>query len=410
MAVLSGYFRPKVAFVTGITGQDGSYLSELLLEKGYQVHGLVRSTASRREALSKPLRPGLTIHLGDMSDLGSLVQILGSIKPDEIYHLAAQSHVAVSFDTPLQTSDTNAMGTLRLLEAMRMLGLDKSTKFYNACSSEVFGSDMPAPQTEETTFHPVSPYAVTKLFQYWTTVNFREAYGFHASNGILFNHESPRRGTTFVTRKITTQVALIACGKLDFFSLGNLDAVRDWGHAKDYMQGVYLMLQQPVGGDYVLSSGKSYSVRDFVEAAFKVIGVNIEWAGTGVDEVGIDSASGTIRVKVNPEFYRPLDNQNLLGSAAKAKKVLGWKPTYSFEALVEEMVLCDVDAVNTGRIFSNSYLDWVVSKAENGNGVAIHSPSKSVGEAHSVTTNSDGPEKITLADVEGLDAEGTTRV
>ncbi|KAK7593178.1 hypothetical protein V3481_004270 [Fusarium oxysporum f. sp. vasinfectum] len=202
MAVLNGYFRPKVAFVTGITGQDGSYLSELLLEKGYEVHGLVRSTASRREALSKPLRPGLTMHLGDMSDLGRLVQILGSIKPDEIYHLAAESHVAVSFDTPLQTSDTNAMGTLRLLEAMRMLGLDKSTKFYNACSSEVFGSDMPAPQTEETSFHPVSPYAVTKLFQYWTTVNFREAYGFHASNGILFNHESPRRGTTFVTRKM----------------------------------------------------------------------------------------------------------------------------------------------------------------------------------------------------------------
>ncbi|SCO82694.1 related to GDP-mannose 4,6-dehydratase [Fusarium oxysporum] len=409
MAVLNGYFRPKVAFVTGITGQDGSYLSELLLEKGYEVHGLVRSTASRREALSKPLRPGLTMHLGDMSDLGRLVQILGSIKPDEIYHLAAQSHVAVSFDTPLQTSDTNAMGTLRLLEAMRMLGLDKSTKFYNACSSEVFGSDMPAPQTEETSFHPVSPYAVTKLFQYWTTVNFREAYGFHASNGILFNHESPRRGTTFVTRKITTQVALIACGKLDFFSLGNLDAVRDWGHAKDYMQGVYLMLQQPVGGDYVLSSGKSYSVRDFVEAAFKVIGVNIEWTGTGLDEVGIDSASGKIRVKVNPKFYRPLDNQNLLGSAAKAKKVLGWKPTYSFEALVEEMVLCDVEAVNTGRIFSNSYLDWVVGNAESGNGVVKHSPSKSVGEAHSVTTNSDGPEKISLADVEGLDAEVTTQ-
>ncbi|ENH72333.1 GDP-mannose 4,6 dehydratase [Fusarium oxysporum f. sp. cubense race 1] len=385
MTVLNGYFRPKVAFVTGITGQDGSYLSELLLEKGYEVHGLVRSTASRREALSKPLRPGLTMHLGDMSDLGRLVQILGSIKPDEIYHLAAESHVAVSFDTPLQTSDTNAMGTLRLLEAMRMLGLDKSTKFYNACSSEVFGSDMPAPQTEETSFHPVSPYAVTKLFQYWTTVNFREAYGFHASN------------------------ALIACGKLDFFSLGNLDAVRDWGHAKDYMQGVYLMLQQPVGGDYVLSSGKSYSVRDFVEAAFKVIGVNIEWTGTGLDEVGIDSASGKIRVKVNPKFYRPLDNQNLLGSAAKAKKVLGWKPTYSFEALVEEMVFCDVEAVNTGRIFSNSYLDWVVGNAESGNGVVKHSPSKSVGEAHSVTTNSDGPEKISLADVEGLDAEVTTQ-
>ncbi|KAI7763807.1 hypothetical protein LZL87_012705 [Fusarium oxysporum] len=398
--------------VLGITGQDGSYLSELLLEKGYQVHGLVRSTASRREALSKPLRPGLTIHLGDMSDLGRLVQILGGIKPDEIYHLAAQSHVAVSFDTPLQTSDTNAMGTLRLLEAMRMLGLDKSTKFYNACSSEVFGSDMPAPQTEETSFHPVSPYAVTKLFQYWTTVNFREAYGFHASNGILFNHESPRRGTTFVTRKITTQVALIACGKLEFFSLGNLDAVRDWGHAKDYMQGVYLMLQQPVGGDYVLSSGKSYSVRDFVEAAFKVIGVNIEWSGTGLDEVGIDTVSGKTRVKVNPEFYRPLDNQNLLGSATKAKKVLGWKPTYSFEALVEEMVLCDVEAVDTGRIFSNSYLDWVVGKAENGNGDLGRSVSKaqeSVGDAHSVATNSDGPEKISLADVEGLDGEVTTQ-
>ncbi|KAL7782541.1 GDP-mannose 4,6-dehydratase [Trichoderma afarasin] len=413
MAVMSGFFRPKVAFITGITGQDGSYLSEILLEKGYEVHGLVRSSASRREALNRPLRPRLTIHFGDMSDVGRLVQILGNIKADEIYHLAAQSHVAVSFDTPIQTNDTNAMGTLRLLEAMRMLGMDRTTKFYNACSSEVFGSDMPAPQTEETPFHPVSPYAVSKQFQYWITVNFREAYGFHASNGLLFNHESPRRGTTFVTRKITTQVALIACGQLDSFQLGNLDAVRDWGHAKDYMQGVYLMLQQPVGGDYALASGQAHSIRDFVEAAFRVIGVKIEWSGTGLDEVGVDSVSGKIRVKVHPDFYRPLDNQNLLGSAAKAKRVLGWTPTYTFEALVEEMVLCDIEAVNTGRIFSNSNLDWVVGESQNAeslengivsnghkNGPARLNP---FGEVQTLAVNdersSDGAEKISLTDV-----------
>ncbi|KAL6823686.1 GDP-mannose 4,6-dehydratase [Trichoderma camerunense] len=413
MAVMSGFFRPKVAFITGITGQDGSYLSEILLEKGYEVHGLVRSSASRREALNRPLRPGLTIHFGDMSDVGRLVQILGNIKADEIYHLAAQSHVAVSFDTPIQTNDTNPMGTLRLLEAMRMLGMDRTTKFYNACSSEVFGSDMPAPQTEETPFHPVSRYAVSKQFQYWITVNFREAYGFHASNGLLFNHESPRRGTTFVTRKITTQVALIACGQLDSSQLGNLDAVRDWGHAKDYMQGVYLMLQQPVGGDYALASGQAHSVRDFVEAAFRVIGVKIEWSGAGLDEVGVDSVSGKIRVKVNPDFYRPLDNQNLLGSAAKAKRVLGWTPTYTFEALVEEMVLCDIEAVNTGRIFSNSNLDWVVGESQNAessdNGIMSHGHKKGsarlnpFGEVQTLAVNDegspDGAEKISLTDV-----------
>ncbi|TPX20295.1 hypothetical protein DIZ76_016183 [Coccidioides immitis] len=251
MAIIK--LKPKVAFITGITGQDGSYLCEILLEKGYEVHGLVRPTPQRQQALSHPLRHGVTLHFGDMSCFETLLQILGSIKPDEIYHLAAQSHVV-----------------------MRALKLESTTRFYNASTAELFGSETTAPQTEETPFHPVSPYAVSKQFQFWATVNFREAYGFHASNGILFNHESPRRGTNFVTRKITSQVALIACGLSDCFELGNLNAVRDWGHAKDYMRGVHLMLQQPTGGDYVLASGQAYSVREFVEAAFQVIGVKID--------------------------------------------------------------------------------------------------------------------------------------
>ncbi|KFZ01248.1 hypothetical protein V500_00832 [Pseudogymnoascus sp. VKM F-4518 (FW-2643)] len=354
--------KPKVAFITGIAGQDGSYLCEILLGKGYEVHGLVRPSSQRRQALNRPLRPGVTLHFGDMSDLGCLIQILGGIKVDEVYHLAAQSHVGVSFQTPISTTDTNAVGTLRLLEAMRILKLGETTRFYNAASAELYGSDMPAPQTEETPFHPVSPYAVSKQFQFWTTVNFREAYGFHASNGILFNHESPRRGTTFVTRKITSQVAMIASGLSDSFELGNLNAVRDWGHAKDYMRGVYLILQQPEGGDYVLASGKAYSVRQFVEAAFRVIGVEIKWSGTGVAEVGFDSVTSKVRVRVNAEFYRPLENANLLGSAAKARLVLGWEPEYNLESLVEEMVLSDIKAVKTGKIFANSWLDWLADE------------------------------------------------
>ncbi|KAJ5205480.1 GDP-mannose 4-6-dehydratase [Penicillium cf. griseofulvum] len=330
---------PKVAVITeaAISGQDGSYLCELLLEKGYEVHGLVRPSAQRQQTLNRPLRQGVTLHYGDMSDLGRLIQILSSIGDiDEIYHLAVQSHVGVSFETLLSTSDTNAMGNLRLLEAMRVLDLGKTTRFYNAGTSELYGSDMPAPQTEETPFHPVSPYSTAKQFQYWTTVNFREAYGFHASNGILFNHESPRRGTTFVTRKIATQVALIACGLLESFELGNLNAVRDWGHAKDYMRGAHLILQQPKAGDYVLASGQAYSVRQFVEAAFQIIGVQIEWSGTGLDEIGTDSDTSKVRVRVNPTYYRTLENETLLGSAAKAQRVLGWQPKYTFHNLVEE--------------------------------------------------------------------------
>ncbi|KAM5446303.1 putative GDP-mannose 4,6-dehydratase [Microsporum audouinii] len=361
MAIIN--LKPKVAFITGITGQDGSYLCEHLLEQGYEVHGLVRPTAQRQQALNRPMRHGVALHFGDMLGFDNLLQILGDIRPDEIYHLAAQSHVGISFDMPLLTCDINALGTLRLLEAIRMLGLEKTTRFYNASTSELFGTEIAAPQTEDTPFHPVSPYAVSKQFQFWTTVNFREAYGFHASNGILFNHESPRRGTNFVTRKITTQVALIACGLSECFELGNLNAVRDWGHAKDYMRGVHLMLQQPAGGDYVLASGHAYSVRDFVEAAFQVVGVKIEWSGTGIAEHGIDPKTLKVRVKVNPEFYRPLDNETLHGSAAKARKVLGWEPKYTFKELVEEMVLSDIEAVKADKIFSTTNLDWLIPKS-----------------------------------------------
>ncbi|KAI8631475.1 hypothetical protein F5Y19DRAFT_423892 [Xylariaceae sp. FL1651] len=365
--------KAKVAFITGITGQDGSYLTEILLEKGYEVHGLVRPSSQRRQALNHPLRHGVTLHYGDMTDSGTLLQILSGITVDEVYHLAAQSHVGVSFETPLLTCDINALGTLRLLEALRILGLEKKVKFYSAVTSELFGNDAPAPQTEDTPFHPVSPYAVAKQFQFGITANFREAYGFHASNGILFNHESPRRGTTFVTRKITSQVALIACGLSEGFELGNLNATRDWGHAKDYMEGVYLMLQQPEGGDYVLATGQASSVRQFVEAAFKVIGTTIEWSGEGISEVGTEAGTGKVRVRVNPKFYRPVENEDLLGSAAKAKAALGWEPKYTLESLVEEMVLADIELVKNGRIFSNTYLDWLVDESENTESSGINS-------------------------------------
>ncbi|KAI1261794.1 hypothetical protein F5Y18DRAFT_440189 [Xylariaceae sp. FL1019] len=357
---LSQTSKPKVAFITGITGQDGSYLCEILLEKGYEVHGLVRPSSHRRQALNHPLKNGVTLHYGDMTDSGTLLQILKNIPVDEVYHLAAQSHVGVSFETPLLTCDINALGSLRLLEALRILGLEKTVKFYSAVTSELFGNEQPAPQTETTPMHPVSPYAVAKHFQYGITANFREAYGFHASNGILFNHESPRRGTTFVTRKITTQVALIACGLADEFELGNLNATRDWGHARDYMEGVWLMMQQPQGGDYVLATGRACSVREFVEAAFKVIGAKIQWSGSDISEIGTEIGNGKVRVRVNPKFYRPVDNVDLLGSAAKAKKELGWEPRHTLESLVEEMVLSDIELVKNGRIFSSTYLDWLL--------------------------------------------------
>ncbi|KUL83795.1 hypothetical protein ZTR_06651 [Talaromyces verruculosus] len=395
MAILENP-RSKVAFITGITGQDGSYLSEILLEKGYEVHGLVRPSSQRRQALNRPLRHGVTLHYGDMTDSGTLLQILSCITPDEIYHLAAQSHVGVSFQTPLSTCDINALGTLRLLEAMRILGLEKKVKFYSAVTSELFGNDAPAPQTENTPFHPVSPYAVSKLFQFGITVNFRDAYGFHASNGILFNHESPRRGTTFVTRKITSQVALIACGLSEEFELGNLSATRDWGHAKDYMEGVYLMLQQPEGGDYVLATGKGSSVRQFVEAAFKVIGTEIEWLNSGVSEIGIESGTGKVRVRVNPKFYRPVENQDLLGSAAKAKEVLGWEPKYTLESLVEEMVLSDIELVKNGKIFSTTNLDWLVADE-----------SKSKDSCSSDLATGKGSEWV-VEDAENTEDSGTT--
>ncbi|KAF3025163.1 hypothetical protein E8E14_014753 [Neopestalotiopsis sp. 37M] len=367
---------PKVAFITGITGQDGSYLTEILLDKGYEVHGLVRPSSQRRQALNHPLRNGVTLHYGDMTDSGTLLQILSGINVDEVYHMAAQSHVAISFETPLITCDINALGTLRLLEALRILGLAKKVKFYSAVTSELFGDITTELLTEESPFRPVSPYAVSKLFQYGITANFREAYGFHASNGILFNHESPRRGTTFVTRKITTQVALIAYGLSESFELGNLNATRDWGHAKDYMEGVYMMMQQPEGGDYILATGQASSVRQFVEAAFKVIGTKIEWSGSGVDEIGTEVGTGKVRVRVNPKFYRPVENADLLGCADKAKRVFGWKPKYFLESLVEEMVLSDMELVKNGRIFSSTYLDWLVDESEHSEGSVTTSSAK----------------------------------
>ncbi|KAM7216739.1 GDP-mannose 4,6-dehydratase sdnI [Rhypophila decipiens] len=397
--------RPKSAFITGITGQDGSYLVDLLLEKGYQVHGLVRPSSQRRQFLSHPLRRGITLHYGDMTDSATLMQILSSITVDEVYHLAAQSHVAVSFQTPLLTCDINALGSLRLLEVLRILGLAKKVKFYSAVTSELFGNEAPAPQDETTPFAPVSPYAVSKLFQYAITANFREAYGFHASNGILFNHESPRRGTTFVTRKITTQVALIACGLSESFELGNLNATRDWGHARDYIEGIWMMLQQPEGGDYVLATGQASSVRDFVDAAFKVIGSKIEWSGQNESEMGTEVGTGKVRVRVNPAYYRPVENENLLGSAAKAKEILGWEPKYTLQSLVEEMVLADIELVKSGRMFSSTNLDWLVdSPREEGDdiGTAIASaPSSTAGDKGSDGWSSgvEGSEKTECSSV-----------
>ncbi|KAM7200694.1 GDP-mannose 4,6-dehydratase sdnI [Naviculisporaceae sp. PSN 640] len=411
--------RPKSAFITGITGQDGSYLVDILLEKGYQVHGLVRPSSQRRQFLSHPLRRGITLHYGDMTDSATLMQILSSITVDEVYHLAAQSHVAVSFQTPLLTCDINALGTLRLLEVLRILGLEKKVKFYSAVTSELFGNEAPAPQTEETPMAPVSPYAVSKLFQYAITANFREAYGFHASNGILFNHESPRRGTTFVTRKITTQVALIACGLSESFELGNLNATRDWGHARDYMEGVWMMLQQPEGQDYVLATGQASSVRDFVEAAFKVIGTKIEWSGKNESEMGTEVGTGKVRVRVNPEFYRPVENENLLGSAAKAKAAFGWEPKYTLETLVEEMVLSDIELVKSGRMFSTTNLDWLIDRGveESENRSVVNSaPSSTAGDTYKAsdgwsTSGVEGSEQTECSSVaEAADLPGSEKV
>ena len=337
----------KTALFTGITGQDGSYLAELLLEKNYKVHGLIRrnSTSDGTDRINHLLKlPTITLHYGDMTDFACIAQLIKDIQPDEIYNLAAQSHVKVSFSNALYTADANGLGTLRILEAIKLLGLEKTTRFYQAATSEMFGEVQSIPQREDTPFYPRSPYGVAKLYAHWITNNYREAYGMFACSGILFNHESPRRGETFVTRKITKTLAEIRNGKRILpLELGNLDAKRDWGHAKDYVEAMWLMLQQEEPEDFVIATGQQHTVREFVDAAFDYMGYSIEWVGEGLKEVAKDYGTGEVLVKINPEFYRPAEVDSLVGDCTKAKETLGWKHNYSFTQLVEEMCKYDLE-------------------------------------------------------------------
>lgn len=342
----------KVALITGVTGQDGAYLAELLLEKGYIVHGMKRRSSSfnsqRIDHLySDPHEENVRffLHYGDLTDSTNLIRLVQEIQPDEIYNLAAQSHVQVSFDTPEYTANADAIGALRILEAIRILNREKLTKFYQASTSELYGLVQEVPQKETTPFYPRSPYAAAKLYAYWITVNYREAYGMHASNGILFNHESPIRGETFVTRKITRAVAAIQLGLQKTLHVGNLDAQRDWGHAKDYVEGMYLMMQQDEPDDYVLATGETHSVREFIELAFAETGVQIEWSGKGVDEVGIDASTKEILVQVDPRYFRPTEVELLIGDPSKAVAKLGWSHKCSFKDLVKDMVASDLRTV-----------------------------------------------------------------
>lgn len=339
----------RVALITGVTGQDGSYLARLLLEKGYVVHGVKRRSSSfnteRVDDLyidphEAPTR--FFMHYGDLTDATNLIRLVQETQPDEIYNLAAQSHVHVSFETPEYTANADAIGTLRLLEALRILGLEEKTRFYQASTSELYGKVQEVPQRETTPFYPRSPYAAAKLYAYWITVNYREAYGMHASNGILFNHEGPMRGETFVTRKITRAVAAIEQGLQKHLYLGNLDALRDWGHARDYVDGMWRILQQADADDYVLATGEMHSVREFVERAFACVGRQIVWKGTGVDEIGVDGKTGAMLVGIDARYFRPTEVEQLLGDASKAKSKLGWVPKVLFADLVDEMVLHDM--------------------------------------------------------------------
>jgi GDPmannose 4,6-dehydratase len=314
----------KVALITGITGQDGSYLAELLLEKGYEVHGIIRRSSLINTHRIDHLYQNIKLHYGDLTDSTNIVRVIQKIQPDEIYNLGAQSHVKVSFEMPEYTADVDAMGTLRILEAVRLLGIEDRVRIYQASTSELYGLVQETPQSETTPFYPRSPYGVAKIYGYWITKNYREAYGMYACTGILFNHESPRRGETFVTRKITRALKAISEGKQDVLHLGNLNAKRDWGHAKDFVEAMWLMLQQDEPDDYVVATGVQYSVREFVETAAPYFGMNIVWEGEGLDEVGIDSNTGLVRVIIDPKYFRPAEVETLLGDASKAKKKLGW--------------------------------------------------------------------------------------
>lgn len=372
----------KVALITGITGQDGSYLSEFLLEKGYEVHGIKRRASSlntdRVDHIYRDLHEedvNFKLHYGDLSDTSNLVRLVQQIQPDEIYNLGAMSHVAVSFESPEYTADVDAMGTLRILEAIRLLGLEKKTKFYQASTSELYGLVQETPQKETTPFYPRSPYAVAKMYAYWIAVNYREAYGMYACNGILFNHESPRRGETFVTRKITRAMANISMGMQDCLYLGNINALRDWGHAKDYVEMQWLMMQQDHPEDFVIATGKQYSVREFVNVSAAELGIALRWEGEAEDEVGIvESVTdkglelragelvGKAIVKVDPRYYRPTEVETLLGDPTKAKEKLGWVPRITFEEMVQEMVSHDLDKAKRFSLLKDKGFDVALSE------------------------------------------------
>lgn len=350
-----GDARPKVALITGITGQDGSYLAELLIGKGYEVHGIIRRSSSFNTARIAHLyedpnshREGkMILHYGDLIDGSCLVKIISAVRPSEVYNLAAQSHVKVSFDLAEYTAEVDAVGTLRLLDAIKTCGLEKTVRFYQASTSELYGKVQEVPQKETTAFYPRSPYGVAKLFAYWSVVNFREAYGMFACNGILFNHESPRRGETFVTRKITRSVAKISLGQMEMFELGNLDSRRDWGHARDYVEAMWQMLQLDEADDFVIATGEMHSVREFVEKSFGHVGKEIVWEGSGDNEIGREKGTGTIRVKVNPKYYRPTEVEQLMGDPTKAKQKFGWTRKVSFDDLVKDMMLSDIQLMKS---------------------------------------------------------------
>ena len=350
----------KVAFITGITGQDGAYLAELLLKKDYIVHGLKRRSSSFNTGRIDHLyqdphvnKRNFILHHGDLTDSTNLISIIQEIQPDEIYNLAAQSHVQVSFETPEYTANADGLGTLRILEAIRLLNMGEKTKFYQASTSELYGMAQEVPQNEKTPFYPRSPYAVAKLYGYWITINYREAYNLYACNGILFNHESPVRGETFVTRKITRAAARISMGKQERVYLGNLDAKRDWGHASDFVEGMWRMLQQEEPEDFVLATGVTTTIREFTERAFAEVGITLEWSGNGVDETGRDAKSGNILVSIDPAYFRPTEVDLLIGDASKAREKLGWQPTCNLQQMIEEMIKADLEETRKDQLLQS---------------------------------------------------------
>jgi GDPmannose 4,6-dehydratase len=350
----------KVAFITGITGQDGAYLAELLLKKDYIVHGLKRRSSSFNTGRIDHLyqdphvsKRNFILHHGDLTDSSNLIRIIQEIRPDEIYNLAAQSHVQVSFETPEYTANADGLGTLRILEAIRLLNMGEKTKFYQASTSELYGIAQEVPQNEKTPFYPRSPYAVAKLYGYWITINYREAYNLYACNGILFNHESPVRGETFVTRKITRAAARISMGKQERVYLGNLDAKRDWGHASDFVEGMWRMLQQEEPEDFVLATGVTTTIREFTERAFAEVGITLEWSGNGVDETGRDAKSGNILVSIDPAYFRPTEVDLLIGDASKAREKLGWQPTCNLQQMIEEMIKADLEETRKDQLLQS---------------------------------------------------------